>query len=149
MSRPWTCAERRRLAEGRQAGENYKTLARELGRTPCAVVQFAHREGLRGQLPAHRRHWTTLDERALLDAYRAGIPVGVLAERFGRSPNAVHARIRTLRERGESVVWRRPRWSAREKAQLHQLRAAGLSWVQIGLRLQRSPGACSKQYHDG
>lgn len=78
--------------------------------------------------------WSNEEDRELRRLYRLGVPIGAIAERVGRSQNAVSERRRTL------SIAPRPRsapWSAGEDELLRRSAALGLPASAIAARLGR------------
>jgi hypothetical protein len=71
-------------------------MAGQLGRTPNAVKYKLQSLGLYVPKPASRP-WTPEDESALVDMYRSGVSFADIAASFGRTENAVIARLIRLR----------------------------------------------------
>lgn len=86
--------------------------------------------------------WTVREDRELRRLYAQGAPLSVIAQRVGRSPDAVSERRRSL------GIAPRPRsrpWSGAEEALLRAGSAAGLPATAIALRLRRPPDQVSRR----
>lgn len=97
----WTEAEDQALTRMWQAGVPVADVAATLGRTRKAVQIRAHRlEIARTYTPErarHRQDWTPIEDAYLEILVEDGRPQEEVANRLGRTPLAVHLRIRELR----------------------------------------------------
>lgn len=89
--RGWTYPERSRAAAMVDRGLSNAEIALALGRTVAAIVAQLKVIGKRRLAP-----WTGEADRELLELRERGWLVVDVAERIGRSPLAVHARLNRL-----------------------------------------------------
>ncbi len=96
FNEPWTEDETEELRRMASEGIPQADMAGQLGRTPNAVKYKLQSLGLYVPKPASRP-WTPEDESALVDMYRSGVSFADIAASFGRTENAVIARLIRLR----------------------------------------------------
>lgn len=127
------------------AGETGKSLARQFGTTDVTIYKVLERQGI----PRRKRGWqgtwegNEQDRRELVDAYKAGNGITVLARRFRINGRRV---TQVLEEAG--VTWRHPggkrRFTDEQTEEFARAYLAGESLKQIGQRY----GASAKVIRD-
>ena len=119
--KPWTDAENRFLIE-HHGTLSCRDIGLRLGRSRYSIENRVTKLRKEGALawPSPEPKWTEADDRKLIAGY-ARFTISMLAEDFGRTPEAVRSRLRRLKNAGWKVD-AMPRGHARSK-QAEQARA--------------------------
>lgn len=93
------------------------------------------------------RPWTD-DERALLDRLIADEqPLAVMVTQIGRSANSIRVHMRDMIFSREAPLPDR-QWSAADIDEMRRMKAKGLCFVRIGVKLRRTPRHCQEKFFD-
>ena len=96
FNEPWTSDEEEELRQMAADGLSRESMSAQLGRSPNAVKMKLQSMGLYVPKPA-AKPWTPQDEDALVEMYLSGASFSLLATTFGRTENAIIARLVRLR----------------------------------------------------
>ena len=96
FNEPWTPDETEELRQMAADGLSREAMSTQLGRSPNAIKMKLQSLGLYTPKPA-ARPWTPQDEDALVEMYLSGASFSLLATTFGRTENAIIARLVRLR----------------------------------------------------
>ena len=96
FNEPWTPDETEELRQMAADGLSREAMSTQLGRSPNAIKMKLQSLGLYTPKPA-TRPWTPQDEDALVEMYLSGASFSLLATTFGRTENAIIARLVRLR----------------------------------------------------
>ena len=96
FNEPWTPDEEEELRTMAADGLSREAMSAQLGRSPNAVKMKLQSMGLYVPKPA-AKPWTPQDEDALVEMYLSGASFSLLATTFGRTENAIIARLVRLR----------------------------------------------------
>lgn len=98
FNEPWKEEETEEMKVQFAGGQPLDAIAQRLQRTPNSIRMRLKSLGLIVSQPA-AKPWTQEDEELLIDLYEDGEPFEDIAEYFGRSVNAIVARLVRLRVR--------------------------------------------------
>ena len=96
FNEPWTPDEEEELRTMAADGLSREAMSTQLGRSPNAIKMKLQSLGLYTPKPA-AKPWTPQDEDALVEMYLSGASFSLLATTFGRTENAIIARLVRLR----------------------------------------------------
>ena len=96
FNEPWTPDETEELRQMAADGLSREAMSTQLGRSPNAIKMKLQSLGLYTPKPA-AKPWTPQDEGALVEMYLSGASFSLLATTFGRTENAIIARLVRLR----------------------------------------------------
>ena len=96
FNEPWTPDETEELRQMAADGLSREAMSTQLGRSPNAIKMKLQSLGLYTPKPA-AKPWTPQDEDALVEMYLSGASFSLLATTFGRTENAIIARLVRLR----------------------------------------------------
>ena len=96
FNEPWTPDETEELRQMAADGLSREAMSTQLGRSPNAIKMKLQSLGLYTPKPA-AKPWTPQDEDALVEMYLSGASFSLLATAFGRTENAIIARLVRLR----------------------------------------------------
>ena len=96
FNEPWTTDEEEELRAMAADGLSRESMSAQLGRSPNAIKMKLQSLGLYVPKPA-AKPWTPQDEDALVEMYLSGASFSLLATTFGRTENAIIARLVRLR----------------------------------------------------
>ena len=86
--------------------------------------------------------WTDKEKQTLLDMKKAGCGNAQIAERLGRSANAVRLKLRQLGHgKGQA-----PKWTQEELKKLKEFRDSGMTWDDVAKAIGRTKTACQGRY---
>lgn len=91
--------------------------------------------------------WSETETRQLIDDVREGTSYSAIAQKTGRSVRSITVKVAALRSAGHYLPARCPhtRWSAKEKASLLSMAAAGTSYQEMAQRLNRTVSQVNNQ----
>ena len=92
-----------------------------------------------------RRPWTIQEDTALINAYQDGRTLSEISKLIGRPVGAINSRAKTLREDGELLALRKPRWSDAENERLAARYRNGASHNELAREFGKAKGTINTQ----
>ena len=135
-------ADVERVKEMRLSGHTCLAIAAAVNAPPSRIRYILGCLLDRGEITPAREPWTREGLSQIDQMTRQGYRPQEIAEAIGRTPCAVRA-ARPWAKRG--VGSRCAAWSAEDDARLLSMRAEGLTYEHIAMRLGRTAGACARR----
>lgn len=102
--------------------------------------------------PRHRpttrpsaKPWTLDQERTLLERYRAGVLLREIGAELDRDTGTIGTHLEILRQRGEDLQVRKPRWTDDERKRLARRYREGATRPQLCNEFGRARGTIGRQ----
>jgi len=135
-------ADVERVKEMRLSGHTCLAIAAAVNAPPSRIRYILGCLLDSGEITPAREPWTGEGLRQVDEMTRQGLRPREIAEAIGRTPCAVRA-ARPWSRRGAGR--RCSAWTAEDDAALIEMRAEGLTYEHIAMRLERTAGACARR----